>query len=247
MDLALAPSDVVLTAARQWFVPVQQRLGDALVSACVTGSALQPDFDARHRHINVLVVTQTLPVERLDALAAALPHRLRGPHVDPLFVTLEQLERSLDTFPIEWLDVRERHHTIAGRELFGTLEVPLKGLRLQIERELRGKHLRLTQTYLLHMERPAELHAALAASASGFRTLFRALVRLNGESPAPTHDALVSRIAALHGVSASGLSGPHRMRELPRHPGADESRAVYRAFLAELERLVRAVDGFPIP
>lgn len=247
MDLELAPSEAVLVAARQWLAPVQRFLGADLVTACITGGALQRDFDASRSRINLLVVTRDLPIGRLDALAAILPRPRKGAAIDPMVLTLEQVQRSRDVFPIEWLDVRERHFTLTGEPLFETIEVPPKKLRLQIEQELRGKHLRLVQAYLASAERPADLHATLAASASGFHTIFRALVRLHGEQAPGTHDGIVTRLAELHGLDAAALGGARRMRDLSRAPGADETRATYRAFLAQIERLTHVVDGFPIP
>ena len=247
MDLALAPSEAVLVAGRQWLAPVQAFLGADLVTAGITGGALQADFDPARSRINLLVVVRELPIARLDALAAVLPRPRKGAAVDPMVLTLEQVQRSLDVFPIEWLDVRERHFTLAGEPLFATLEVPQRKLRLQIEQELRGKHLRLMQAYLAGADRPADLHATLAASASGFHTIFRALIRLHGEPAPGTHDGIVSRLAQLHDLDATALGGARRMRALSRAPGADETRATYRAFLAQIERLTRVVDGFAIP
>jgi hypothetical protein len=164
-----------------------------------------------------------------------------------MVLTLAQVQRSLDVFPIEWLDVRERHFTLAGEPLFDTLEVPQRKLRLQIEQELRGKHLRLMQAYLAGADRHSDLHATLASAASGFHTIFRALLRLHSEPVPGTHDGIVNRLAQLHGLDAAALGGARRMRDLPRAPGSDETRATYLAFLAQIERLTHVVDGFQVP
>ncbi len=240
------PSEPVVLAARRWLSPVREQLGDAFLSAYVTGGALNEGFDPTHRHVNVLVVAQELPVGRLDALAASVPQTRKPPHIDPLFMTLVQVQRSLDVFPIEWLDLQERHYTLEGVDLFSSLEVPQTYLRLQIEQELRGKHLRLTQGYVTGAAHPEQLHAALARLASGFHTLFRALVRLREEAPPTSLERVIARVAELYDLDAEALGGAHRMRAQRRHPGGDETRAVYRAFLFQIERLTSAVDGFRI-
>lgn len=241
-----APAEPIVLAARRWLAPVREQLGDAFLSAYVTGGALNEGFDPQHRHVNVLVVTQELPIGRLDALASSVPVTKKPPHIDPLFMTLQQVQRSLDVFPIEWLDLQERHYTLEGVDLFTTLEVPQTYLRLQIEQELRGKHLRLVQGYVTGAAHPEQLHAALARLASGFHTLFRALIRLHDEAPPASLDRVTARVAELYDLDAEALGSAHRMRAHRRHPGADETRAVYRAFLAQIERLTSAVDGFRI-
>lgn len=237
------PTDTVIATAQRWLAPVRERLAEDFVSACITGGALQPDFDPSHRRVNVLVVARALPLARLDALATVLPRAHAADRVDPLFMSLDQVHRSLDVFPIEWLDLSERHWLLAGDDLFRTLQVPHTFLRLQVEQELRGKHLRLTQAYLRTAERAEDLHAALAASASGFLTLFRALLRLKGETPPVDLEHTFARVAALYGLDAAALAGAHRMRALPRHPGLDDARATFRAFLVQVDRLAGAVDA----
>lgn len=240
------PAAIVLTAAQHWLVPVRERLGADFLSAYITGGALHEGFDPHRRHVNVLVVTQDLPFAKLDAIAGSVPTAHRPPHIDPLFMTMLQVQRSLDVFPIEWMDLRERHWILEGVDLFDTIEVPQTYLRLQVEQELRGKHLRLMQEYLTSAGHPERLHAALARLASGFHTLFRALIRLHGEAAPPSLERVIGRVAELYDLDAVALGGAHRMRAQRRHPGADETRALYRAFLAQVERLTSAVDGLRV-
>lgn len=240
------PAHFVLAAAQQWLAPVRERLGDEFLSAYITGGALSVGFDPEQRHVNVLVVTQELTTPKLDGIAAAIPHASKPPHVDPMFMTMQQVQRSLDVFPIEWLDLKERHWRLEGVSLFDTLEVPQTYLRLQIEQELRGKHLRLTQEYLTGAAQPERLHAALARLASGFHALFRALIRLHGEPPPASLERVIARVAEIHDLDASALGAAHRLRALDRHPGAEETRVVFKAFLTQVERLTSAVDGLRV-
>src|SRR5262249_6238812 len=132
-------------------------------------------------------------------------------------------------------------------EVIETLEVPQTYLRLQIEQELRGKHLRLKQEYLTGAAHAERLHAALARLASGFHTLFRSLIRLHGEPPPASLERVIARVAEIHDLDAEALNGAHRLRGLRRHPGADATRAAYRGFLTQVERLTSAVDALRVP
>ncbi len=241
------PVPVVLAAAQRWLAPVQARLGEQFLSAYITGGALNEGFDPLQRHINVLVVTRELPFSQLDLIAAAVPQTHKPPHIDPMFMTMVQVQRSLDVFPIEWLDLKERHWRLEGVSLFDTLEVPQTYLRLQVEQELRGKHLRLAQEYLTGAAHPERLHAALARLASGFHTLFRSLIRLHGEAPPASLDRVIERVAEIHDLDAQALMGAHRLRAMRKHPGAEETRTIFKAFLAQVERLTSAVDVLHVP
>src|SRR5260221_375917 len=134
------PAHFVLSAAQRWLAPVRERLGDDFLSAYITGGAMNPGFDPGKRHVNVLVIAKDLSLSKLDGIAASVPGSHKPPHIDPLFLTMQQVQRSLDVFPIEWLDLKERHWRLEGGDLFDSLEVPQTYLRLQIEQELRGQH-----------------------------------------------------------------------------------------------------------
>ena len=243
----IEPTPRVLAAAQTWLSPVQAKLGDLFLSAYITGGALREGFDPDHRHVNVLVVLKDLPAARVDEIAAIVPAPHKPPHIDPLFMTMLQVQRSLDVFPIEWQDLKERHWRLEGVDMFDTLDVPETYLRLQIEQELRGKHLRLVQEYLTGAGHPERLHAGLVRLASGFHTLFRSLVRLAGEPPPPSLDRVIDRVAQLHGLDAAALHGAYRLRGMRKHPGAEQTRAIYRAFMDEIDRLVSAVDTLRVP
>src|SRR5689334_6932287 len=190
----IEPSAALLDGVHRWLVPVRAALGDAFLSAYVTGSALTEGFDPTRRPVNVLVIVRDLPADRLDGLAAAIPRRTQ-PAIEPLFMTHDQMRASLDVFPIEWEDVVERHLRLEGADAFEGLEVPRTYLRLQLEHELRGKHLRLRQEYLAAAGDHERLVAFLARMAGGFDALFRTLLRLEGEPTPANPERVIERVS----------------------------------------------------
>src|SRR5882672_761734 len=245
-----APIDVppaLLATVRDWLTPVRAALGGEFASATLTGSVLRPGFDPKRSRINVVVVARSLAPEALDRLRLAMPVRRHPPHIEPLLVTPSEVEQSLDTFPIEWLDIKRRHLVIEGEDVFAALEVRNDCLRLQCEHELRAKHLRLRQAYLASDRRPRLLEDALRASASSFATLFRTLIRLRGESPPAATEQVIDRVAELFRLDGEALRGAHRVRHAVRHHRPEEIVETYRRFLAEISRLVVALDQLPVP
>jgi hypothetical protein len=241
-DVRIEPAAEVVALARKWITPVRTALGSEFVAAYLTGSVLTQGFDPRHSHVNVLIVASSLDGPRLDEVARSLPAQRKPPLVEPLFLTRRQIEGSLDAFPIEWVEIQERHLRLEGDDVFSGLEVPRTYLRLQCEHELRGKHIQLRQTYLLHRSDAAVLARVLRASASGFATLFRTVLRLRGE-PAPADPArVIQRVADLHQLDAQGLLSAHLFRYSTRRYKTEEVLVLYHRFLAEVERLIGALD-----
>ena len=245
-DIRTEPAAEVVALARKWLTPVRTALGSEFVSAYLTGSVLTQGFDPKHSHVNVLVVATSLDGPRLDAVARSLPAQRKPPLVEPLFLTRRQIEGSLDAFPIEWVEIQERHLRLEGDDVFSGLEVPRTYLRLQCEHELRGKHIQLRQTYLLHRADGAVLARVLRASASGFATLFRTLLRLRSE-PLPAEPArVIQRVAELYQLDAQGLLSAHLFRYSARRYKSDEVLVLYHRFLAEVERLIGTLEEMSV-
>jgi hypothetical protein len=241
-ELRIEPPTEILDATRLWLEKVRAGLGSEFLSAYLTGSVLTQGFDPKRSRVNVLVVARDLEIDAIDVLRRNIPVTKKPPHFDPLFLTRAQIEKSLDVFPIEWLDVRERHLRIEGEDIFEGIEVPRTYLRLQCERELRGKHIRLRQVYLNAAASDADLGRVLYENASSFATLFRTLLRLHGETPPADNGRLVERVADVFRLDAQGLLIAHLVRYSGRRAPGEEMVAQYRKFLVEIGRLVIAID-----
>jgi hypothetical protein len=244
--LRIEPSPQVLDASRQWIEHVRSALGHEFLAAYLTGSVLLQGFDLKHSRVNILVVARRLGLDVLDALRDAIPATRTPPHFDPLFLTRTQIDKSLDAFPVEWLDIQERHLRIEGEDIFTALQVPRAFLRLQCEHELRGKHILIRQAYLAASHRPAELGRILGSTASSFAASFRTLLRLRGEIPPADTAKVIERVSDSFGVDARGLLGAHLVRYSGGRYKADELLALYRRFLTELDRLVIAIDQLQV-
>ena len=246
-ELRIEPGPEILDATRHWLEPVRAALGPEFLSAYLTGSVLTQGFDPKRSLVNVLVVARSLGIDTLDAVHQAIPTSRKRPDFDPMFLTRTQIEKSLDAFPIEWIEIKERHLLIEGDDIFSALEVPQTHLRLQLEHELRGKHIQLRQAYLRSPRRPAELARVLKVAASSFATLFRTLLRLRGEDPPATTQQVIERVADLFKLDAQGLLVVYLIRYSGRRYKAEEVTELYRKFLAEVDRLVIAIDQLRVP
>lgn len=245
--MRIEPSHAILTATRHWLQPVREALGSEFLAAYVHGSALHQGFDERRSRVNVLVVSRSLNLDVLDAVSQKLPEDRKPPHFHPLFVTPRQIEKSLDVFPIEWVDIQENHLLIEGTDVLGGHEVPRGNLRLQLEHDLRARLVALRQAYIANAQHPDELGVVLRAGASGFATLCRTLLRLRGESPPADTPKVIERVADVFGLSAEGLLAAHLVRYGEHHHKGHELLAFYRKFLVEIERLVNAIDEMRVP
>ena len=233
-------------AAMQAVLAAREAVSDRLLGATLYGSAAGEgggagasagmEFDPRRSDVNVAFIFSKLGPAELEALHPAFRRWTRLRLVNPLLLSEEDLARSLDTFPLEYLLIRERHETLHGRDFFAGLAVDRAALRSEIERLLRTQELALNGTYLVHAgtasgarEWVARAATAVAASASG-------LLYLLGEPVPATRAALLDRAAARFGLEASALA------LFFRRSGPVETGRVLEAAHAILTRLIEEVE-----
>jgi hypothetical protein len=176
---------------------LQEALSDGLRSVVLYGSAAAGDFVPKTSNYNVLVVADRLGMTDLNALAKPASQWSRAGNRPPLLFTPAELAASADAFPIELLDIQQSHRVLFGEDPLKDITVDREHLRLQLERELKGKWLALRERYLLTGARPGRLLPLLTSSLAGFLVLMRASLRLfQDDVPAGKLDAL--RMLASH-------------------------------------------------
>lgn len=220
--------------------------GSSLRSVVLFGSAAGGEHIPKHSDYNVLVVTDTLPPEKLRAAAAVSAAWTEGGSPPPMTLTLEEWRSSSDIFAMEYADILDRHRILDGEAPFEGIRVEPKYLRLQVEREAMGKLLQFRQGVLAAGNDGRRQLALLEASLSTLMTIFRAVARLAGERPPADNESLAVLIARRAGFEA----GP--FTRVVRHVrGSDklvprDADALIPGYLSGLERLVAYVDQLAV-
>ncbi|HZT35545.1 MAG TPA: nucleotidyltransferase domain-containing protein, partial [Nitrososphaera sp.] len=147
--------------------------GTNLESVLLYGSAASDEFHAEYSDVNVLCIVRELSASALHALAPAVNWWTKSKHPAPLIFTWEELNRSLDVFPIELIDMQRRHRVLHGADVLKTVKVPLDLHRVQLEHDLRTKLLLLRQHYLSADGDNKKVMHLMLGSVSSFITLFR--------------------------------------------------------------------------
>lgn len=203
------------------------------------GSAARADFVPGFSDLNLLLVTEQLDPGTLGLIAPALARWRKTGNPPPLLLTREELARSADSFPLEIHDIIASHVVLRGSDPLAGLSVRRADLRRALERDGRGKLLRLRQGYAEAAGKPAEITALARLSAAGVLLLLRGTVAL-GSAEVPADAAAV--------VSAGGKRvgfDPAAMTEIAGHRSDARWRCTpeqFESYLAAVERVVRFLD-----
>ncbi len=181
-------------------------------SALLYGSAARGDYIVGRSNINLMLVLDDPSPTRLRAMAPAFPAWRKAASEPPLLINRTEWARASDVFPIEITDMRAGYQVLRGADPLGTARVERADLRRALERELRGKLLRLRQGYAAAGGNEKALGELAAASAGTILVLLRALLTLAGR-PVPAPPAtLAAEATTLVGAPPAALVTPVERR-----------------------------------
>jgi predicted nucleotidyltransferase len=208
-------------------------------SAVLYGSGARGDWVPGRSDINLLLVTEGLQPATLRALGPAFTAWRKHSPEPPLILTRDEWRAAADAFPIEITDMRAAYKVLRGADPLAEIQVAPADLRRALEREFRGKLLRLRQGYIMRAADPDGLGQLAAESVSTILLLCRALLTLLGR-PAPAEPVALAEAAA----DTIGFP-PEALTEIVRHRLERRRRCStqqFEAYLAAAEIAARYVD-----
>lgn len=208
-------------------------------SAVLYGSAARGDFVEGRSDVNLMLILDDIAPARLKALGSAFAGWRKAAQEPPLVLSRAEWGAATDVFPLEITDMREAYRVLRGPDPLEGVVVARADLRRALERELRGKLLRLRQGYVALADDPERLGAMLSGSLSTMLVLFRGLLALVGR--AAPRDPLELTVAAAQVVGLDGEPLAAVARRRGERRWRCESRECVE-YLEAVERMARFVD-----
>jgi predicted nucleotidyltransferase len=201
-------------------------------SAVLYGSAARGDFVPGRSDINLMLVLDQLNAPVLRSLSRGFTGWRKAIPEPPLVLSRPEWSRANDAFPIEITDMRLSYQVLRGSDPLAGVQVDLGDLRKALEREFRGKLLRLRQGYSTYAPEPGALGSLGLQSAATILVLLRGVLTAAGK-PVPTDATeLASAAAALIGFE------PEYLLHVVRHRSDRE----WRCGASEFENYMNAVE-----
>jgi len=222
---------------------VATALGERLHSLVVYGSAVTGEYQPGRSDLNLLFLLDRVDAAALEALVGPLARFRKKVPLSPLLLDRDDLARSQDSFPLEFLDLRLNHRLLRGEDPTSIIHVDGDALRLQCEREARGKVILLQQEFLLAGANRANRERLLRASIKPVLAILRAMLYLSGQEEPPRPAAEV--MTAFEAIASLKLDHCRRaldFRAKPPRLAPPEMAALFAGYIAELKDLSRWID-----
>ncbi len=233
-------------AAHDYAVRLTGLLGDRLRSVVLHGSVARGEAVEGASDVNLLVLVDAVDATLFEQLAPAARDWLDTRRSLPLVLTWDEWSAASDVFAIETADMLEVRDVLQGDDPIAGATVERGDLRLQAERELRGKLIHLRHGTLLGARDPRTLGRLLLTAMPSVTAYLRAALRLSGEAvPAASSDTL-ERGASLVGAEPEPLLELWKLRldrSIPEMSVADPHVLAVHGILERTAEYVDTLDG----
>ena len=222
-------------------------LGNRLISVILYGSATTQEYAPKKSDLNFLIVLSEEGIEQLHLVYGLVAKWQKKKVKTPLFLTKAYIKSSLDTFPLEFLNIRRNYRLVFGEDLLKELRFKKAFIRLQCERELKGKLLLLRERYVETGGKAKALKGLISNSISGFTFVFRGLLYLlDREIPATKYET-VNMIARELQLDQELFLALWQIKEGSLKPSTREIGLFFQRYLKEIRSLVMTIDSWDEP
>jgi predicted nucleotidyltransferase len=221
------------------FLTEVDRMAGAGYSAVLYGSASRGDYIPGRSDVNLMLVLDEVTTATLRALGRAFAIWRKSTPEPPLLISRTEWTRASDAFPIEITDMRLSYQVLRGADPLQGVQVDTGDLRKALEREFRGKLLRLRQGYATYAPEPGALGRLGLESAATILVLLRGVLVVLGR-PVPLDSTELSTAAA----GAIGFE-PEHLLHVVRHRADREWRCgapEFENYMNAVEQTARLVD-----
>lgn len=198
---------------------VRSVAGANVLSATLFGAVAAGTFDPGLHTVRNVVVLQTVDLAVLRRLAQEGARWGKARIHAPLVMTPDYIKASVDTFPLELIEIQQRHLVLFGPDYFAGLTFEDAHVRHQCERELKTMLIGMRQALLASGGRDKALADVERNVADQLMRTLRGLLWLHGQkapTPAPRVVAEIERALSkeLPGIrSAIDERGRHGWQE----------------------------------
>lgn len=234
---------IVQEALKGLVSDLQTTHGDNLASVVLYGSAAAGDHVELRSDYNLLIALNRITPEDLRLAQAPMREWRRLGHPLPVYFTVEELSDAADVFPIEFHQMANARIVLFGKDPFEFVKLSDAHLRHQAEYELRSKLIQLRRLYIPASASVEKLCDLMSDSLASFASLFRAVLLLNGQEAPVGKPESVRATVQLLGLDAEPFERIFTLRATGKRPATDqEANDLFATYLAQIERVVEAVD-----
>ncbi len=225
------------TPVREYAQRLQAACGDNLLGLTLYGPIVTAEFNVSRQSAQNLLVLQDVDLQLLRTIARDGNQFGRQHIAAPIVMTPQYINDSLDTFPLELIEIQLTHITILGTDHFDGLKFEDAHVRLQCERELKTQLIGMRQGLLAAAGREKLLGSLEVNSARKLLRTMQGLLWLKGQKDVRNEADIVAGTEELIDKQLPGI-------RVALDGSAEHGWQQYVDLYEDLEALRKKVDAW---
>ncbi len=236
-------SEKIEQTIKQFSDDIQKAFGSEVISIVLYGSAVSEEFIPKKSDLNFLVVLTAKGIKQIDQVHKLFPKWTKKRIALPIFLTKEYIQASTDSYPIEFFNMQCCYRVIRGEDVLKDLSLKKEDIRLQCERELKGKLLQLRQVFILTKGQSKALKTLIGQSIVTFTSIFRALLYLRGkEIPSGKQEVILSTCREFTEIEETLFSELLEIKNTGKKVSKEQLKTYVQNYITQIQALSEYVD-----
>ncbi len=221
----------------------RQIFGENLISIILYGSAASGEYVPGRSDINVMIILSEKGIDSLDQTFQVIKKWKKRNVATPLFLTEDYVASSIDAFPIEYLNFQNSYQMVYGLDVLKDLTFDADFLRLQCEREIKGKLLLLRGAFVETGGKGGHMERLIGQSMYAFVAIFKGLLYLKGKALPQQRREVISQVCETFDLSGGLFEKLLDITEKRTRISRMDMTPLFQAYLKEVRKLSKLVDG----
>ena len=237
-----ALSENLRKISTEFLAAVQEAFSESLKSVILYGPAARGETYKDRPYINFLVVVEDNTPSELARCSKYMKKWRKQLIVTPLFLDTDYIAQSLDTFPLEFMDMQSAYHVVFGEDVLENLGFEKSDVRSQCERELKGKLLHLRAEYLSIRGETKLLIDLVNRSLNTFRLVFAGALFLKDIKAPSNTISLIDSITQEYGLDTTLFKKLNTVARGVLKIDEAEADELFDLYVEELDKLSLSID-----
>ena len=228
---------------------VTDAFGDNLYSLFLFGSAARAseqdgsgEFKEGASDINTAIVLENIRATELNILGnIGRRFKKRGLAL-PLVFKRGHIASSLDTFPLEFYDMKRSHIVLHGADPLENAVIEMRNLRHQCEVQLKGQLVLLRRGYLAAEEKRDPLSLLISSSVTTVLAACQGMAIIKGEQPPGTKSELLRVVHQDYNIDTSAIEEAWRLKRGELEVSTATLEMLFDRYTEAIEKLAELVD-----
>jgi len=220
----------------------KSKFGDDLLSIILYGSGAKGDYIYKKSDLNFLITLTNEGMKNIRKCLPLIKKYSKRNVTTPLFLTEEYMKNSLDSYPVEFFNIKSSYQLVYGEDVLAKLNIEKEFLRLQSERELKGKLLHLREAYLSTAHEKKLMRQLISDSITSFTSIFTVLLHFNNEAIASQKRDIFRNTAQVFKLDEKLFDQLLEVRKNTLKLSKEEYHDILEKYIAEISKLTSIVD-----